>query len=79
MTISDTIPAPKTSRGERTRQRLLVAAERQIGARGFAETSVVSITHEARVAQGTLYVYPQQGGRAARAGATHGPAAAGLR
>lgn len=57
MTISDTIPAPKTSRGERTRQRLLVAAERQIGARGFAETSVVSITHEARVAQGTFYVY----------------------
>jgi AcrR family transcriptional regulator len=48
---------PKTSRGERTRQRLLVAAERQIGRRGFAETSVVSITQEARVAQGTFYVY----------------------
>lgn len=57
VTTTDAIPAPKTSRGERTRQRLLVAAERQIGARGFAETSVVSITTEARVAQGTFYVY----------------------
>jgi len=57
VTTSDANPVPKTSRGERTRQRLLVAAERQIGARGFAETSVVSITQEARVAQGTFYVY----------------------
>lgn len=50
-------PVPKTSRGERTRQRILAAAERQIGERGFAETSVVSITQEAEVAQGTFYVY----------------------
>jgi AcrR family transcriptional regulator len=48
---------PKTSRGERTRQRLLDAAEREIGVRGFAETSVSSITQEARVAQGTFYIY----------------------
>jgi AcrR family transcriptional regulator len=57
VTSSDAIPVPKTSRGERTRQRLLVAAERQIGTRGYADTSVVSITTEARVAQGTFYVY----------------------
>ncbi|MGO4711132.1 TetR/AcrR family transcriptional regulator [Bradyrhizobium sp. 2TAF24] len=50
-------PVPKTSRGERTRQRILAAAERQIGERGFADTSVVSITQEAEVAQGTFYVY----------------------
>ncbi len=55
--MSDAISAPKTSRGERTRQRILAAAERQIGERGFAETSVVSITQEAEVAQGTFYVY----------------------
>lgn len=49
--------APKTSRGERTRQRILDAAEREIGSRGFAESSVSSITQEAQVAQGTFYVY----------------------
>lgn len=48
---------PKTSRGERTRRRILDAAERQIGERGFADTSVASITQEADVAQGTFYVY----------------------
>ncbi len=48
---------PKTSRGERTRQRILDAAEREIGQRGFAETSVASITQAAKVAQGTFYVY----------------------
>jgi AcrR family transcriptional regulator len=55
--MTDASIIPKTSRGERTRQRILVAAERQIGRRGFAETSVVSITLEAKVAQGTFYVY----------------------
>lgn len=51
------IPGPKTSRGERTRQRVLDAAEREIGSRGFADTSVATITQEAEVAQGTFYVY----------------------
>ena len=61
--VTDTIPiaspktSPKTSRGERTRQRILVAAERQIGTHGFADTSIASITLEAKVAQGTFYVY----------------------
>jgi AcrR family transcriptional regulator len=50
-------PAPKTSKGERTRQRILDAAEREIGRRGFADTSISSITQEAEVAQGTFYVY----------------------
>jgi AcrR family transcriptional regulator len=62
-TASETSPriapkiAPKTSRGERTRLGILAAAERQIGGRGFTETSVASITQEAGVAQGTFYVY----------------------
>lgn len=51
------LPNPKTRRGERTRQRILDTAEREIGQRGFAEASVATITQEAQVAQGTFYVY----------------------
>ena len=49
--------APKTSRGELTRQKILDAAEREIGQKGFAEASVSTITAEAAVAQGTFYLY----------------------
>lgn len=48
---------PKTTRGERTRQRILDAAEKDIGERGFAEASISTITKAADVAQGTFYVY----------------------
>ncbi|MGH2405838.1 MAG: TetR/AcrR family transcriptional regulator [bacterium] len=48
---------PKRARGQRTRQRLLDAAEAAFGVRGYFETSVVDITRQARVAQGTFYVY----------------------
>ncbi|KJV09671.1 hypothetical protein VZ95_10025 [Elstera litoralis] len=51
------LPLPKTSRGERTRQRILDAAERDIGRRGFSEASISTITQEAAVAQGTFYLY----------------------
>ena len=51
------LPLPKTGRGERTRQKLLAAARREIGRRGFADTSVSSITAEAGVGQGTFYIY----------------------
>lgn len=50
-------PAPKTRRGEATRQRILDAAEREIGGKGFAEASIATITQEAGVAQGTFYLY----------------------
>ena len=49
--------APKTSRGELTRQKILDAAEREIGRKGFAEASISTITAEADVAQGTFYLY----------------------
>lgn len=49
--------APKTSRGELTRQKILDAAEREIGRKGFAEASISTITAEAVVAQGTFYLY----------------------
>lgn len=51
------LPAPKTRRGEQTRQKILDAAEREIGVKGFAEASISTITAEADVAQGTFYVY----------------------
>ena len=51
------LPAPKTKRGERTRQKILDAAEREIGRKGFAEASISTITAEAAVGQGTCYLY----------------------
>ncbi len=51
------LPVPKTKRGELTRQKILDAAEREIGSKGYAEASISTITAEADVAQGTFYVY----------------------
>lgn len=54
---SQPLPGPKTRRGERTRQKILDAAEREIGRKGFAEASISTITAEAAVGQGTFYLY----------------------
>ena len=51
------LPQPATARGEATRQRLLDAAEREFGERGFNRASVSSITKRAGVGQGTFYLY----------------------
>jgi len=48
---------PATARGEATRRRLLGAAEREFGEKGFHGTSVNSITSRADVGQGTFYLY----------------------
>jgi AcrR family transcriptional regulator len=48
---------PKTSRGRKTREKLLHAAEAEFGERGFPEASIASITQRAGVALGTFYVY----------------------
>lgn len=48
---------PKGARGQRTRQRLLDAAEAAFGSRGYFATSIADITRRARVAQGTFYIY----------------------
>lgn len=48
---------PVTARGEATRQRLLRAAEKAFGARGYHDTSISDITRRAQVAQGTFYLY----------------------
>lgn len=54
---STTPRPPRTQRGAETRERILAAAEREIGAKGFAVASVASMTRSARVAQGTFYIY----------------------
>ncbi len=51
------LPVPVTSRGEATRRKLLEAAEAEIGEKGYANSSVASITRRADVAQGTFYLY----------------------
>jgi AcrR family transcriptional regulator len=54
---SNPLPAPKTKRGERTRQKILDAAQREIGRKGYAEASISTITAQAAVGQGTFYLY----------------------
>lgn len=49
--------APRTARGEKTRRRLLEAAEHVFAAHGYHEASVSRITERAGVGQGTFYLY----------------------
>jgi AcrR family transcriptional regulator len=46
-----------TARGERTRRKLLEAAERIFADVGYHEASIVKITEAAGVGQGTFYLY----------------------
>ncbi|QRK10689.1 TetR/AcrR family transcriptional regulator [Archangium violaceum] len=61
MNRSSTSPAerlvPATPRGQRTRLRVLQAAERVFGEKGYERASIADITREAEVALGTFYVY----------------------
>jgi len=51
------IAEPTTARGQRTRQKLLEAAEEVFGTRGYDSASIGDITRTAGVAQGTFYLY----------------------
>lgn len=51
------IPLPTTARGQRTRQKLLDAAEEVFGELGFHNAGIVEITQRADVALGTFYLY----------------------
>ncbi len=51
------VTKPVTPRGQRTRHKLLEAAEAVFGEKGYERASVVEITQRAGVAQGTFYVY----------------------
>lgn len=48
---------PKTSRGRKTREKLLRAAEYEFGERGFHAVAINDLTRRAGVALGTFYVY----------------------
>lgn len=48
---------PKTRRGQKTREKLLQAAEIEFGEKGFHEAAISGITQRAGVALGTFYVY----------------------
>jgi AcrR family transcriptional regulator len=48
---------PRTARGTRTRAKLVEAAERVFAEVGYPEASIVRITDEAGVGQGTFYLY----------------------
>jgi AcrR family transcriptional regulator len=49
--------APRTPRGEKTRRRLLEAAEHVFAEHGYTDASVSRITERAGVGQGTFYLY----------------------
>lgn len=49
--------APKTARGRRTWEKLLDAAQKEFGERGFHEAAITRITENAGVAMGTFYVH----------------------
>jgi AcrR family transcriptional regulator len=48
---------PLSKRGERTRERLLAAAEQVFAELGYHDASIVKITEAAGVGQGTFYLY----------------------
>jgi AcrR family transcriptional regulator len=49
--------APRQGKAERTRRKLLDAAEQVFAAVGYHDASIVKITEAANVAQGTFYIY----------------------
>lgn len=46
-----------TKKGLNTRRKLVKAAEKVFGTKGYFEASIVEITQEAKIAQGTFYKY----------------------
>jgi AcrR family transcriptional regulator len=57
MTTPEMSRVPRTARGTATRAKLLAAAETVFARTGYTEASIVRITEEAGVAQGTFYLY----------------------
>lgn len=55
--VSTNSKTPKTSRGRRTRGKILDAAEAEFGEKGFHDGSISGITQRAGVALGTFYTY----------------------
>jgi AcrR family transcriptional regulator len=55
--VARVVAVPSTPRGQRTRQRILDAAERVFGELGYHQAGIVEITQQAGVALGTFYLY----------------------
>ncbi len=55
--VTGTAGRPLTSRGARTRRRLLESAENVFAELGYHDASIVKITEAAGVGQGTFYLY----------------------
>ncbi|MFC7790292.1 TetR/AcrR family transcriptional regulator [Microbacterium sp. MAHUQ-60] len=55
--VSQATGRPLTTRGQKTRRRLLEAAEQVFADLGYHEASIVKITEHAGVALGTFYLY----------------------
>ena len=55
--VSSNNKKPKTTRGRKTRNKLLEAAEVEFGEKGFHEAGISGITYRAGVALGTFYTY----------------------
>ena len=55
--VSQATGRPLTARGQKTRRRLLEAAEQVFADLGYHEASIVKITEHAAVALGTFYLY----------------------
>jgi AcrR family transcriptional regulator len=55
--VSTASKKPKTSRGRKTRRKILDAAEVEFGEKGFHAASISGITYRAGVALGTFYTY----------------------
>ena len=54
---SNLVNHPKTKRGEATLAKLIASAEKNFLAKGYYNTSINNITHDAKVGLGTYYVY----------------------
>ena len=48
---------PKSARGQKTREKLLRAAEKVFGDKGYYESSISEITTKAGLGSGTFYIY----------------------
>jgi AcrR family transcriptional regulator len=55
--VSTSNKVPKTARGQKTRDKLLQAAEIEFGEKGFHDAAISGITRRAGVALGTFYNY----------------------
>ncbi len=55
--VSHKSKVPVTERGRQSRQRILDAAEKVFGEKGYFEASIADITREAGVSLGSFYIY----------------------